>query len=191
MDRTTAAVENGSFSISSVSTARSAGSTRGLEGVPRAIARSPVAATSGGPQFSEYTDLDLLASRLAEGNRNGSDYDALLLVQEFVGPAARNLVSNVNVSSPPAASATLGKIAIERRRVTKDGRVKLKMTLLGVMVDKCGICLSQFKDGEQAALGPECHHGFHKNCLRTWLATSPTCPMCRIPLGVNDPGGTP
>ncbi|KII87699.1 hypothetical protein PLICRDRAFT_112317, partial [Plicaturopsis crispa FD-325 SS-3] len=76
----------------------------------------------------------------------------------------------------------LGKIEIERRRVTKDGRVKLKLSLLGVGVDKCGICLSQFKEGEWAGLGASCQHAFHEHCLRTWLARSRTCPMCRTPL---------
>lgn len=53
----------------------------------------------------------------------------------------------------------VGQVEIERRRVTKDGRTKLKLMLLGVRVDKCGICLSQFKEGERAALGPTCQHG--------------------------------
>lgn len=53
----------------------------------------------------------------------------------------------------------VGKIEVERKRVTKDGRTKLKLALLGVRVDKCGICLSQFKEDESAALGPTCQHG--------------------------------
>lgn len=53
----------------------------------------------------------------------------------------------------------VGTIEVERRRVTKDGRIKLKLALLGVRVDKCGICLSQFKERESAALGPTCQHG--------------------------------
>jgi hypothetical protein len=55
-------------------------------------------------------------------------------------------------------SSLAGRIDVERRRVTKDGRVKLKMSLLGVAVDRCGICLSQFKGGEWAALGERCRH---------------------------------
>ncbi|OSX61355.1 hypothetical protein POSPLADRAFT_1058267 [Postia placenta MAD-698-R-SB12] len=58
------------------------------------------------------------------------------------------------VSDPPL----IGVVEIERRRVLKDGRTKLKISLLGVVVEKCGICLSQFKEGETAALGPDCQH---------------------------------
>lgn len=68
-----------------------------------------------------------------------------------MGPAVQNI--NVNTSS-----ALLGKIEIERRRVLKDGRVKLKISLLGAAVDKCGICLSQFKGCELAALVNGCRH---------------------------------
>ncbi|EPS96137.1 hypothetical protein FOMPIDRAFT_61871, partial [Fomitopsis schrenkii] len=79
-----------------------------------------------------------------------------------------------------------GRVEVERRRVTKDGRVKLKLTLLGVIVDKCGICLSQFKDEELAALAPVCQHSFHEKCLRRWLAMKRTCPICRNTLALDN-----
>lgn len=69
---------------------------------------------------------------------------------------------NVGVLIPkrvtPIAAPLVGRIELDRRRVLKDGRAKLKLSLLGVVVEKCGICLSQFKDGEVAALGPDCQH---------------------------------
>ena len=51
-----------------------------------------------------------------------------------------------------------GKVEVTRRRVLKDGRVKLKLSLLGVAVDRCGVCMSQFRRDERAALTPECKH---------------------------------
>ncbi len=57
------------------------------------------------------------------------------------------------VELPPS-----GRVKLERRRVTKDGRVKLKLTLMEVVVDKCSICLSQFKEAEVACLGTRCPH---------------------------------
>ena len=51
----------------------------------------------------------------------------------------------------------LGRVEVLRRRVTKDGRTKLKLALMGVVVDKCGICLSQFKEATSACLTP-CQH---------------------------------
>lgn len=51
-----------------------------------------------------------------------------------------------------------GRVELKRRRVTKDGHVRLKLTLMDVVVDKCGICLSQFKEAEVACHGSHCRH---------------------------------
>jgi hypothetical protein len=52
----------------------------------------------------------------------------------------------------------VGQIEVQRRRKLKDGRVKLKLRLMGVSVNICGICLMQFKDKEMGALTPKCQH---------------------------------
>ena len=78
-----------------------------------------------------------------------------------------------------------GVIKFERRRVMADGRVKLKLSLLGIGVDRCGICLSQFKDGQSAGMSASCRHVFHDRCLGHWLSRSRTCPLCRVPLNVD------
>ena len=80
-------------------------------------------------------------------------------MSEFIGPAAS---ASPSQPTPPTQDEQplIGRVEVERRRVTKDGRVKLKLTLLGVVVDKCGICLSQFKDEELAALAPVCQHSY-------------------------------
>lgn len=51
----------------------------------------------------------------------------------------------------------MGSVEVLRRRVTKEGKTKLKLALLGTVVDRCGICLSQFKEGATAGLLP-CMH---------------------------------
>jgi len=73
----------------------------------------------------------------------------------------------------------VGEVELVRRRVTRDGRVKLKLSLLGVPVEKCAICMTQFKDGDEGILGASCKHAFHEKCLETWLDRSQTCPLCR------------
>lgn len=151
--------------------------------------------------FSQITDLDVLVSRMGEeeGRQDGSNYDALRLLSEFIGPATPRSNSTAEVplfppsSSPMPDSAPgtrapvpnvplLGNVQVERRRTTKDGRVKLKLSLIDAPVDKCGICLTQFKSGDAAQLGSTCRHAFHVKCLVKWLARSKTCPMCRDPL---------
>ncbi len=56
---------------------------------------------------------------------------------EVLGPAVPRTRAELDLN--------VGLVEIQRRRVMKDGRVKLKLSLMGVSVDKCGICLTQFK----------------------------------------------
>ncbi|KAF8680348.1 Ring finger domain [Rhizoctonia solani] len=126
----------------------------------------------------EYTDLDLLISRLEENeaSRQGANYEQLLAVGEVLGPAHPPVPR-------PDFDLNVGLIEIQRRRVMKDGRVKLKLSLMGVGVDKCGICLTQFKNNESAVLLP-CLHSFHTNCIMSWFVRqdAPACPHCRTPV---------
>jgi hypothetical protein len=54
--------------------------------------------------------------------------------------------------------AQLGQVQVVRRRVTRGGRVKLKLVLLGTTVDRCVVCKMQFRDNDSAALGTRCQH---------------------------------
>jgi hypothetical protein len=170
---------------------------------------SPPVTQIGSPSLSELTDLDLLVSQITDQSATaGSDYDTLLMVSEFIGPASPTRMQPARQTdrqprSPPSVQTTfststtistsgtftsnltssklqLHPIQVQRRRITKDGRVKLKLVLLGVGVDKCGICFTQFKDGDMAALGSSgCQHAFHGKCLNSWYTRSRTCPLCR------------
>ncbi|KIJ59923.1 hypothetical protein HYDPIDRAFT_170492 [Hydnomerulius pinastri MD-312] len=107
---------------------------------------------------SEVPDINGLVSRLGDqAISDGSDYDALLLISDFIGPANPQPPS-ANSHAALLSPYFIGNVELERRRVTKDGRVKLKMTLLGVSVDKCAICMSQFKEGDRSILGAQCKH---------------------------------
>ncbi|KAJ7440129.1 hypothetical protein FB451DRAFT_1151098 [Mycena latifolia] len=145
------------------------------------------------PEFLEVTDLDVLLSRLENDQRDGGNYDAMLFLSEFIGPA-----TPVRLGRPSAApwdSATkksvllTGAIEVQRRRTTKDGRVKLKLALLGIAVDRCGICLTQFRKAERARLIDACKHAFHERCLARWVVRSCTCPLCRVVLDLDAGGG--
>ncbi|MCO5594310.1 hypothetical protein L7F22_048339 [Adiantum nelumboides] len=43
----------------------------------------------------------------------------------------------------------------------------------------CPICLAQFERGDKIRLLPTCFHGFHVNCIDTWLLGHSSCPICR------------
>ncbi|CAN6278882.1 unnamed protein product [Urochloa humidicola] len=61
----------------------------------------------------------------------------------------------------------------------------------GEAAAECAVCLAGLEDGEEARFMPCCGHGFHAQCVGTWLAMAsrPTCPLCRI--AVARPGVAP
>jgi len=154
-------------------------------------------------RYSDVTDLDVFASRFTdEDSRRGSDYEvsfrgpsctiqtdglslqSMLMLQDFLGPAQSTRSNQSAASTRPSSMAVFGQVTVERRRVTKDGRVKLKLTMRDVAVDKCGICLVQFRAKDRASMSSRCRHVFHESCLGRWLRTntSKTCPTCREPI---------
>lgn len=110
----------------------------------------------GRQQSYEYTDLDLLVARLDSpaAAEQGASYDDLLILSDVIGPAnpSRSASHIRAVEDLPVAP-----IMVERRRVTKDGRKKLKLSLMGIIVDRCSVCMSQFKPDEHGVLLP-CQH---------------------------------
>ncbi|KAH6917915.1 hypothetical protein BKA70DRAFT_1089085, partial [Coprinopsis sp. MPI-PUGE-AT-0042] len=77
-------------------------------------------------------------------------------------------------------------VELVRRRVTRDGRVKMKLAVCDITVEVCGICLSHFKTGQYGSLNLGCLHTFHEGCLGTWLQRNRSCPLCRLPIAVDD-----
>ena len=45
----------------------------------------------------------------------------------------------------------------------------------------CIICLEDFKNGDNAIILP-CIHIFHTDCIKNWLKTQNTCPICKFKL---------
>ncbi|KAL0699780.1 hypothetical protein Bca4012_055902 [Brassica carinata] len=44
---------------------------------------------------------------------------------------------------------------------------------------ECAICLTEFSDGDELRVLPQCGHGFHLTCIDTWLGSHSSCPSCR------------
>ncbi|KAK1270179.1 E3 ubiquitin-protein ligase [Acorus gramineus] len=58
----------------------------------------------------------------------------------------------------------------------------------------CAVCLSEFKDGEEVRLLPECLHCYHVECIDMWLSSHSNCPLCRAdatpsPIAASGGGG--
>lgn len=63
----------------------------------------------------------------------------------------------------------------------------VKALKIGRVALECAVCLNEFRDDETLRLIPKCSHVFHPDCIDVWLATHPTCPVCRANL-VPKPG---
>ncbi|SPO42081.1 uncharacterized protein PSFLO_07564 [Pseudozyma flocculosa] len=178
------------------------GSTGRDEGPQAASDHGTVANAGGGGGSTSlqrapslgYTDLDLLVSRLealqsptggdassggaaaaapGAGGGAGADYDLLTTLSEFLGPAKSTVPTSDEISSLP-----LARVECERRRVTREGKVKQKLSVVGVRVDRCGVCLDQFRVGNWAVLC-RCRHVLHEACATRLFRMVRTCPTCR------------
>lgn len=47
-------------------------------------------------------------------------------------------------------SLPVGRVELERRRVDKKGKIKQKLSCVGINCNKCKICFQQFKEDELA-----------------------------------------
>ncbi|GJM86726.1 hypothetical protein PR202_ga02614 [Eleusine coracana subsp. coracana] len=43
----------------------------------------------------------------------------------------------------------------------------------------CAVCLDAFRAGDRCRMLPGCEHGFHAQCVDSWLRKSRLCPICR------------
>ena len=50
---------------------------------------------------------------------------------------------------------------------------------------QCLICLEDFKNGDKTIMLP-CIHFFHSNCIKNWLLSQNTCPICKFKLIKNN-----
>lgn len=44
---------------------------------------------------------------------------------------------------------------------------------------RCCVCLGEFEIKEELLQVISCKHVFHINCIRHWLQSHSTCPLCR------------
>ncbi|KAL2542958.1 RING/U-box superfamily protein [Abeliophyllum distichum] len=51
--------------------------------------------------------------------------------------------------------------------------------------EECVICLEEWEVGQMATEMP-CKHRFHGNCIKKWLETHGSCPVCRYKMPVDE-----
>ncbi|XP_058100045.1 RING-H2 finger protein ATL80-like [Magnolia sinica] len=78
-------------------------------------------------------------------------------------------------ATPPQIPANKGlkkKILRSLPKLSFDGAVNGKLA-------DCAICLTEFADGDEIRVLPQCGHGFHVGCVDMWLGSHSSCPSCR------------
>ncbi|GAB4848370.1 hypothetical protein Ancab_003064 [Ancistrocladus abbreviatus] len=62
---------------------------------------------------------------------------------------------------------------------TTEGDSSVQKVAGAVERDQCAICLSEYVDGDEIRVLPNCSHVFHVGCIDTWLGAHASCPSCR------------
>ncbi|XP_010266252.1 PREDICTED: RING-H2 finger protein ATL80 [Nelumbo nucifera] len=77
---------------------------------------------------------------------------------------------------PPANKGLKKKILKSLPKQTFNGDINGK----GKLADAdCAICLTEFVQGDEIRVLPQCGHAFHVGCIDTWLGSHSSCPSCR------------
>lgn len=112
------------------------------------------------------TDLDVFASQLAhhrteaEGSSSTTQrdqYDDLHLLAEFLGPAKMPGLTPAEMESLPVAPVEVARRRVVGKRDDGRDKVKLSLTVAGVKVERCAVCMLQFKQGNLACVFPCLH----------------------------------
>lgn len=141
------------------------------------------AAASGPTNTSlseEITDLDFAVAHLDDPEMR---YEWASLISDYLGPAREQTY----LSLQELQHISVGRVELVSRRVTSAGRVRVRMSVAGIRVERCSVCLEQFKGGQQACILPCLHMcvynvspiSFHDRCTIDFLRHSRLCPICR------------
>ena len=126
------------------------------------------------------TDLDVAVAHL---DHPATHYEWATLISDFLGPAREQ----TQRTTEELERISVGRVELEHRRVTTSGQVRVRLSVAGMRVDRCGICLEQFREGQLACILPCFHmcvlfmtdHSFHNHCTIELLRHAQQCPVCR------------
>ncbi|CAN4127193.1 unnamed protein product [Withania somnifera] len=93
--------------------------------------------------------------------------------------------ASIGSNSPVAILPTSSNQAITHGDVDIKGILKNKLPIIlfdedSMMKDsQCCVCLGEFEIKEELHQLPSCKHIFHVECIRHWLYSNFSCPLCR------------
>lgn len=99
-------------------------------------------------------------------------YEELLELEETLGKVSKGLKQE-----------QINKIP-EIQWQTDDPNFGEALEKSGLADEKCMICFEEFKNGDKIKVIQMCKHGFHTDCLTTWLNKEKRCPMCNTTIDI-------
>ncbi|KAJ0735598.1 putative transcription factor C2H2 family [Helianthus annuus] len=64
-------------------------------------------------------------------------------------------------------------VEVKRKRFTSESlHIRTPATVA------CTVCMNSLSNGDKITRLP-CHHYFHRRCIKGWLSSNKTCPICR------------
>lgn len=93
-----------------------------------------------------------------------------------VTPPANNLSSQMRPPIRPVLLSTRGLNPSELAEL-----FRIRPTEREILeVNDCAICLALMIFADDNCVKLICNHIFHRRCIRDWLHSRPTCPLCRM-----------
>ncbi|CAI0381603.1 unnamed protein product [Linum tenue] len=86
--------------------------------------------------------------------------------------------------APPAPSSSQANKGV-KKKILRALPKQTFSTDTAAKFSDCAICLVEFAVGDEFRVLPQCGHGFHVDCIDTWLGNHSSCPSCRQILVVN------
>ncbi|KIM24887.1 hypothetical protein M408DRAFT_331556 [Serendipita vermifera MAFF 305830] len=96
-------------------------------------------------------------------------YESLLALGQLVGPVKRGCSDDTLGGLP---HGTYAEFSAGSAETAGDNKV------LGDN-NSCAICLEDYTPTDMCTKLPRCLHFYHKDCVKEWLKTAKTCPVCR------------
>ncbi|GAA5984779.1 hypothetical protein JCM10908_003501 [Rhodotorula pacifica] len=120
---------------------------------------------------SSYEALIRLSERLGDAKPKGVSADKLASLAKFKYsvwpmPQRSQTAPSTSLSSAPMASTSSLAMEQDPPSFARKGLEK---------EERCGICLCDYAEDDDCMLG-HCGHGFHEECLTSWLKEKGTCP---------------
>ncbi|CAO3685338.1 unnamed protein product [Umbelopsis ramanniana] len=97
----------------------------------------------------------------------------------------QQVASSIQRPAPVHSSSPFASVSNESDRIVK---ISMTNTELAIMAS-CAICKEDYRIGERALKLP-CFHVYHHDCIKPWLKSNKTCPICRRHVEYKSPSSS-